>query len=258
MTKYSAEGGELVEYTPDSLANLSTPPKFFLRPVTERERRRLRKIAIQEGIRSHDVAKLREETLNGLRELWSEEVFAQQEGRLRAFWDAFDQYEMEIVGQDNPEPFEHPDKPQMIELSERITRAWPPLLRMAADNNEWDETWPKLIASLTIAGWRDIDLRYERAEGVVSLDCLVDLESALEAIEAQALDDHVDGVVGHGTAFLQLVTRCIRMFTVSKAEEKNSVSPSKSSTTPNTSKASGKGRKAGASTATTSTETPAT
>lgn len=257
MTKYPAEGGELVEYTPDSLVNLSTPPKFFLRPVTERERRRLRKLAIQEGLRNHDVASLREETLNGLRELWSEEVFTEQEGRLRAFWDAYDQYETEIAGQDDPAPFEHPEKPAMIELSDRITRAWPPLLRMAADNNEWDETWPKLIASITIAGWRNLDAVYERVEGIVSLDSLAGMEKALDEIEAQAITDQIDGVIGHSTAFRQLIVRCIGLFSVSKAEEKNSESPSKSSTTPNTSTASGKGTKAGSSTAKTSSKTPA-
>ncbi|MDQ4421471.1 hypothetical protein OOT33_13670 [Sphingobium sp. DEHP117] len=245
----------MVEYTPDSLVNLIEPPKFFLRPVTERERRRLRKLAIQEGLRSHDVAKLREETLNGLRELWSEQVFAEQEGRLRAFWDAYDQHEQEQEGKEDPEPFEHPDKAAMMELSERITRAWAPLLRMVADNNEWDETWPKLIASITVAGWRDLDARYERSEGIVGLDCLDEMEKALDAVEAQAMTDQVDGVIGHGTAFRQLIVRCIRLFSVSKAEEKNSESPSKSSTTPNTSKASGKEQKAGSSAAKNSSET---
>lgn len=259
MTKYPAEGGELVEYTPDSLANLPVPPKFFLRPVTERDRRRLRKLMLQEGIRTHDIARLREETLTGLRELWSEEVYAEQEGRLRAFWDAYDQYELEQEGKQISErdPFEHPDLVNMHELSERITRAWPPLLRMAADNDEWDDTWPKLIASITIAGWRNLDVRYERVEGVVDLGCLSEMKAALDAIEEQAIADQIEGVIGVGMASAELILRCSRLFSVGKAEEKNSVSPSKSSTTRNTSTASGKGAKAGSSTAKSSTETPA-
>lgn len=255
MTKYPVEGGELVEYTPDSLANLPVPPKFFLRPMTERDRRRLRKLAIQEGLRNHDSDALRAETLRGLKELWSEEVYSEQEGRMRAFWEASDQYEKEIEGVEEPEPFDHPDLVWMLELSERVTRAWPPLLKMAADNDEYQSTWPKLIASLTLAGWRDIDVRYERVEGVVTLRCLDDLESKMAEIEDHAVADQIEGAIGRGAAFVQLVTRAIRMFGVNKDEEKNSASPSKSSTTPNTSKESGKEAKAGSSTAKNSTET---
>ncbi|WP_164975647.1 hypothetical protein [Sphingobium fluviale] len=63
--------------------------------------------------------------LTGLQSLWSEDVFAAHEGRLRSYWDAYDQYEREMEGVDEPAPFEHPDTQQMIELSERITRACP-------------------------------------------------------------------------------------------------------------------------------------
>lgn len=256
MTKYPVEGGELVEYTPDSLANIPVPPKFFLRPVTERDRRRLRKLSIQEGLCSHDTDALREETLRGLKELWTEEVYAEQEGRMRAFWEASDQYGEEMEGVEEPPAFDHPDLKWMLELSQRVTRAWPPLLKMAADNDEYQSTWPKLIASITIAGWRDLDVRYERVEGVVTLDCMDGLESKLAELEDEALANKVEGTIGQGLAFVQLITRSIQMFTVDKDEEKNSESPSKSSTTPSTSKGRGKGAKAGSSTAKNSTETP--
>lgn len=253
MTKYPLEGGELVEYTPDSLASIPVPPVFLLRPVTERDRRRLRKLAIQEGLSKHSLADLRAETLTGLQSLWSEDVFAAHEGRLRSYWDAYDQYEREMEGIDEPAPFEHPDTKQMIELSERITRAWPPLLKKLADNSEYDETWPKLIASIALAGWKNLDLRYERDEGIVPLDCIDQLASKLIDMHAE-----VEGNLPSNLPFIEVLTRAIQMFTLGKDEEKNSESPSKSSTTPSTSRKAGKVTTGGKSTATPSTETPAT
>lgn len=253
MTKYPLEGGELVEFTPDSLTSIPVPPIFLLRPVTERDRRRLRKLAIREGLAKHSIADLRNETLAGLQDLWTQEVFAEQEGRLRAYWDAYDQYEKEMEGVEEPPSFEHPDIAMMVDLSERITRAWPPLLKMIADNNEYDETWPKLIASIVIAGWKNLDFRYERDEGVVLLDCLDRLGGKLSDLYQE-----IEGNDASNIPFIQLLTAAIKMFTTNKDEEKNSASPSKSSSTPPTSKGTGKVTKAGSSTAKSSSETPAT
>ena len=92
MTKYPSKVGSWSNLRP-TLTSIPVPPIFLLRPVTERDRRRLRKLAIREGLAKHSIADLRNETLAGLQDLWTQEVFAEQEGRLRAYWDAYDQYE---------------------------------------------------------------------------------------------------------------------------------------------------------------------
>lgn len=258
MTKYAYEAGEIVEYTPDSLANIASPCVFRLRPATERDRRTIRKLIHKNRLVRHSAPDMREEMINGLREMWSEDTLLAYEGRLRSYWDATDQYEQEFSGAENPPPFEHPDQKAMDELSNRVFKVWDPLASMIADNAEFDDVWPKLIASVVIAGWSGIDASYGREDGVVTMECLDAVRAALVKVEEKAMEDKVEGVIAPGIAFMQLVTRAIGMFSLGKDEEKNSSSPSLSAKTPPTSKKVGKEVEAGSSMASSSTETLAT
>lgn len=257
MTKYSHEAGELVDYTPDSLANIAAPPVFRLRPATERDKRLIKKLIFKEGLVRHSDQALRDEMLRGLKALWSENIFTENEGRLRAYWDALDQYEAHVAGipfADRP-AFEHADSTAMDELSERVRRSWGPLRDMGADNAEFDEVWPKLIASVVIAGWSGLNASYSREDGMVTMEAMEAAREALTSLEVQAAADKVEGIAFPGSAFLELITRAIGMFQLSKGEEKNSVSPSKSDPPPSTLKKAGRDKASGSSTALNTTET---
>lgn len=254
MTKYPHEAGEVSHYTPASLANLDAAPVFRIRPATERDRRTVRSLIISERLRDYTVQEFRTETLNGLRELWSEDVYAQNEGRLLAYWDALDQYES-MEGE--KEPFSHPDEKAMDELSARITEAWPPLGRMAAKSADFHETYPKLCASVVILGWSGLDAKYAREEGITTLESLEGAAFALADIERKAIADKVDGIIGPGVAFIELITRAISTFSLNRGEEKNSESPSPSPETLSTSETDGQDKEAGRSTAKSSKKTRA-
>jgi len=258
VTNYPAERGEILAFTPDSIANLPSPPVFRIKPGTGRDRRALTKLLISEGLVRHSLADLREETLRGLKAQWSDDVFGEQEGRIRGYWDAFDQHIKEHEGEEEIPDFVHADAQAMHDLSKQIFEAWEPLRQMAADNQDYDATWPSLILCVMLAGWSGIDVMCKREAGIVPLESIAELSESLSSIEEEN-GGIVDGIVSPGVAFMQLCSEAANRLTLNRSEEKNSASPSPSTSTPNTSKKGGKANKSSRSKASaSSTETPAT
>lgn len=264
MTRYPREAG-VIEFTPDSLKNLPDPPKFLIRTATPRDRLRVDDILIEEGLRQHSTADMRAEMLRGLEANWSPEIFAEYEGRIKAYWDALDQYD-KIAEEHakNPDPkkkelpdFEHPDQAAMEKLTEEVNAGWHPLRRMTAQIVRFNRLTPDITASVLLKGWRGLDVPYAREAGVVPLETMWEVREAVSAIESEN-GGKVEGIGAPGTAYVQLAAKCAGMIFLTEQEEKNSASPSPSSETPSTSKEAGKDQADGSSTAKSSPEIPAT
>lgn len=257
MTKYAQEATEVLSWTPPSLASIPNPPVLLLKPGTRRERRIYSRMLVEEGLRLHSQAAFRDETIKGLKELWSPEIFAENEGRLKAYWDAFDQHQRDNEGAKDPSPFDHPDREPVEEMSRRITRAWAPLREMAADIISYNEDAPAVMVAILLAGWKNIDLPFLLVEGTVPLDRVEDLEARLEAVENDPEHRKIEGVQP-GLAAMQLRAKCAERLFLTEAERKNSASPSLSISTPQPSTENGAVEEAGTSAASDiSTETPA-
>ena len=170
MTKYPLEGGSWSNLRP-TLTSIPVPPIFLLRPVTERDRRRLRKLAIQEVWRSTALLICATRRWLACKTYGRRRCSRNRKAASAPIGMPTTSMKRKWAASKSHPRSEHPDLAMMVDLSERITRAWPPLPKMIADNNEYDETWPKLIASIVIADGRTSDFRYERDEGVVPLDC---------------------------------------------------------------------------------------
>lgn len=223
---YPASTREVEAFTPDSLANMTNPPSFRIRPGGEHEKRTLGKLLVSENLRHHSVADMRAETLNGLRDGWSEEEYAENEGRIKAYWDAYDLYEQQIKGQDEPPLFEHPDAEAIERLSKEVYDGWRPLRVMAAENADYNHLWPFLILCVMVTGWKNLpDARFRREAGVIPLESIKQVKSVLDTLDKE------EGQIS-GVSFMQLCGRAATLFTLSGQEEKNSVSPSPSSSTP--------------------------
>jgi len=257
VTKYPHEAGEVEEFTPASLRNLPCPPVFLIRPATPRDKRRIDKLVIKEGLSFHSNDLIRDAMLSGLKAQWSDDIYLVQEGRIKAYWDAIDQYAKQYAGAADAPEFKHPDDADMKTLTSRIFKVWPPLCEMAADNAEFNEVWPTLTAAVLLIGWTGIDVPFRREANQVSIDDLSDLGEALADLEREHAGGTIESIGEPGTAMNELCARCASAIYITKGEEKNSVSPSPSPETPATSKTDGLETTDGPSTATPSTKIPA-
>lgn len=255
MTRFPHEAG-VIEFIPDSLTNLPDPPKFLIRTASPRDRQRVNRLVYEEGLQQHSVAAMREEVLRGLKANWSEDIFAEQEGRIRGFWDALDQYQEEAKGIADPPPFEHPDRKAMDDLIDEVRKNWRPLRVIIADIAAFNTAFPSVVSSVLIKGWRNLDTPYRREQDVVPMETMLAVSEALDVIETEHRGK-VDGVGESGLAFAQLTAKCAGMMYLTEDEEKNSESPSPSSAAPRTSKKDGKAMEDGSSAEKSSTETPA-
>ncbi|PZU59831.1 MAG: hypothetical protein DI547_04970 [Sphingobium sp.] len=211
---------------------------------------------VREGLRLHSQEDFRKETLLGLEALWSPEHFAEYEGRLRGYWDAFDQFQTEHAGTDDAPDFEHPDAGAVDDLTRRVTASWRPLRDLAADLIAFNADSPTIMLSVLVDGWKHLDVPFAREEGVVTLDKLEDVEDALLAVEREAMERKIEGV-SPSLAWLQLRAEAGARLFLSRTEEKNSASPSLSPPTPSISLTDGPEIPDGTSTASeTSTSTP--
>lgn len=248
---YPASTREAEAFTPASLANMTSPPSFRIKPASEADKRALGKLLITENLRHHPAKAIREETLRGLRAGWSEDDYAANEGRIRAYWDAFDQHVEATSGEASPTPFEHEDSEAMEALSKQVFEAWPPLRGMAADNADYDATWPSVILSVMLTGWKNLDVKFRREARIIPLDTIALIRKQLDKLERE------EGAI-EGVAFMQLCAKAAGLFGLTGDEEKNSASPSPSAKTPTTSTTDGPESAGTSSTASaSSTETPA-
>lgn len=228
MTRYPVEASEIQRYTPESLANLPSPPVFLIKPATRREKRLHQRLILESGLSRHTDASIREEMIRGLAELWSPDQFAEYEPRIRDYWNALDQW-LARVAKLPPEErikevFEHPDQVAVDEVISRIYKIWQPLLVMVADNIEFREQAPMLTLSCMLTGWEHVGTPFVLTGNFVPLDTIEDIADWLGKLEADHQD--IEGVQASGTAFAQLTLETGKALMLSEEERKNFDSPS--------------------------------
>jgi hypothetical protein len=244
------EASEKLVFTPPCLEQIDPVPTLTIRTATNREKRMLRRLHMEAGLRRHGIEAIRAEVLRGLETQWSAEAFAGHKPTIEGYWRAGDDYALQKA--DDPDlvfDFDEEVAAAVDQLTRDVADAWPPLRRMLADNSECDDLAPVLTAAVMIERWTGIDTPRVIERGYLTMDCAEALRDELEAMERRA-------GMPTGRAFAQVLGACLSRFSLAEDEEKNSASPSPSPTPPpssNTKSARGVS-KASAS----STETPAT
>lgn len=239
MTGIPIEAGEVRRFTPPSLANLPSPPTFLLKPAGRREKRAHGRLIVEAGLRRHSQEAMRDEMIRALSSQWSPELVAEHEPRLRAYWDALDCWIKQVReqaegakkddGAETPR-FEHPDKKAIDKLNDQIVDAWPPLRKMAADNIAFDEESPLLMACCLVLGWENVSVPFALEAGNVPVERMEEMSEWLGDLE-QEKAGQVEGIGARGTAFAELCLETGKALYLDKAQEKNSGSPSPTTST---------------------------
>lgn len=251
-----AESSETLVFTPPQLeAKMENPPRFRLRAVEMREKRFFDRLMIEEGVRQHSTDAFRAEILRGIEATATPENAAELEPRLKAFWEALDDHtkEQADLPSDQRTAFEHPDKDKIETLGERVADAWPPLRQMTADNADAAAMLPLIAVAVAVSGWSNLEAQFDKDRGFITVDSATSVMDAL-----RKLDEKHN--LSPGLSWLQLTTKALGRIFLDKEQEKNSASPSPSSSPPSNMKTGGKGSPAGQSPESTanSTETPST
>jgi hypothetical protein len=222
------EASHIKRFTPASLAEIEGAPVFLLKAGSRRDRLRHEEIMAEEHLNHYDQESIRAETLRGLEALWSPDDYEIWAPRLQMFWEARDQWVEENRDLEEKAPFEFTDfdPAEVRSLSSRVSENWPPLRKMAIANLKFDREFPKQIGSIILVGWSGIEAKFERADGLVSLDAIDLLERDLAKIEFERLGTK------SGAIFAELMLECANRLFLSASAEKNSASQPPSSTAP--------------------------
>lgn len=246
---YPYEAGEAEQWTPPSLEDMDSPPVFWIRWGTTREKRRQKRIMREEGLRTHSDEALRDETLIGMKELLGEKDFGIWLPRVKQYWDAIDawsreQAELEV---EDRTPFKYDDADAVEEVLAQVRKDWRPYCVMRADIAEVNDLMPSIINSVMIEkveGLDDIALEFERTRHGSYLT-LESAEALAETLEVMAFDRNIKAGGDHPVT--QLNAKCVTRLYLPKAAEKNSASPPPSAQSPSDTKDSGAASKDGTS-----------
>lgn len=219
---YPYEKEEIEVFVPQSLQSLDNPPTFHLRPGSGREKKHFRRLAIEEGLRNHGNDRIRQELLTGLKAFCTESEYFDWEPRIKALWEAGDEYNkdhQETPIGDLPE-FTHPDQDAVDKVLAAVKRDWKPLRVMAADNIAFTESLPSLTGSLIIMKCENVDVPIKKDGKYLDLECV---EAISEWLTDFAEEHEIDG-----NPASELDIACLLKMNFTKAQEKNSASPSPS------------------------------
>lgn len=246
MQRIPVDAGEVETFTPAALSHVETPPVFRLRAVTRRQREAMEYHLIREGLRRYTEEEIREASIDELCRLWACGPEDEQPQRVRAFWQAVDDY-LEHVrdtmkaheGDAAPDiaSFDHPDLAEISALTARLQEASPLLRSMATENIRFDREFPRIAAAHTIIGWTGIATPMVRDAGVLSVDCIADMKDELTETHDEA----------GKLAWVQLYDAVMKRIYLQPSAEKNSNSPAPSQQTPAPTKDNGQASQAGKS-----------
>lgn len=211
------EASETLVFTPPALADMDPQPKFVLRAMTGRDKRFHLRLYREEGVTLHQGPSFRAETITGLKDLWEPKDFDDYVPRIKAYWEALDDFELQL--KDDPDlawTFDADEEAKVKLILSRIDEAWPPLRRMYADNAEFGQMVVPLMVAAVVKSWAGLDVPMHRDRGYLSVECAEALCEAVSALNPVALSE--------------LFVACADRVTLSKEEEKNSASPLPSKT----------------------------
>lgn len=228
------EASDTLVFTPDSLKDCENLPTFTLRAATTREKRFHRRLAAEEGVRTHPPEAIREEVLRGLKSLWSQEDYERHQPIVQSYWDAGDEFALQA--KDDPDlewSYDSEIEAAVKDLTRKVQDAWPPLRRLLADNMDYATMTGPLMVAVIVEKWVGLDLPRQTDRGFLTLGCAEALREALADYEERA------GKPGKevGSAWTELFVACTQRMYLDKEEEKNSESPSPSEMPQTSSKA---------------------
>lgn len=252
------EASELLPFTPASLKNIENAPSFTLRATTPRDRRFHQRRFVEEGVSRHDGAAIRAEILVAIKHLSGDDGYAKIAPALKDVWEARDQFELQRA--DEPDLVFEYDQ-EILDGADlavnKVMKQWPPLRMMVADNIDFNDMVPLVVASVVVNSWTGLKVPREIDRGYLTTECITAVKDALDKFEAdnQELYD-----LEPGTAWAELFGACAMRMALDKEEAGNSASLSPSGTSPEPSTATTTSAKAGKSrkSASSSTKTPAT
>lgn len=231
------EASDTLAFTPECLKTLKNPPSFVLRALGTRDERYLRRLYIQEGLTSHGMEEIRAEILKGLQALWTPEVYAEQSPHVTDYWEAADQHALTVRALMKEEPDIEPDDARLTfvydaeieravtDLITRVEKSWPPLLRLYADNAEFNEESMVVLIAVAVESWTGLDAPFDLDGGYLTIDSATRIKKALRKLEK------ANGLI-EGWAWAQLTMECGRRMRLDEEEAGNSASPSPSNESP--------------------------
>lgn len=263
MQRIPLHAGETQTFVPTVFAEMESPPSFTLKAPTRRHREDMQYALHEARLRRHNDEDMREAMVDELCRLWQCEETDEKVERLRAYWQAIDEYNDEIeshlmevqaakdTGQDPPTdlaPFEHPDSGPVEELIAQLARASDLLGRMGTENVRFSKEFPRYAIAHCVIAWTGFETEPRFEAGTLKIDSVVELLDELEA----RFDEKGE------LAFIELASAAVGRFYVTKATEKNSASGPASQQTPRASKVTGSASPNGNSPASVSSDaTPA-
>jgi hypothetical protein len=214
------EVSEVLAFTPSEYENAEPRPVFVLRAASPRDRRHHTRLYRENGLVMYGKDAVRAEMLNGLKAEWTAEQFAMHEPVLRQFWDAQDDYALQV--RDDPDlvwSYDEEIERAVADLMERVEDAWPPLRRMAARNIECAELIVPVMLAAVVKNWSGFDHRRVLDRGYIEFECAIEL--------AQKIEQRLGR-----TALSELFVACSKRMRIDEETAGNSASGSPSGTTP--------------------------
>lgn len=220
------EASELLDFTPASLKDIEGAPVFVLRASTSRDKRFHRRLMLEQGIRFHDQETIRREVLNGLKELWDAEAFAQHGPVIEELWSARDDFEKQL--KDDPKlvwSYDVEIENAVDDLVRMVSQQWQPLRSMIADNADYGSMAAPMLVTVTLKRFSGLDVKPRNERGYFTIETTEAIEEALGKFEK------ANGLVV-GTAWAELTITCSQRMYLTAEESGNSELQSPSKTAP--------------------------
>lgn len=223
---------QISQFTPAPLLDMGAAPVFSFRPVTERDIRAFWEECAVQGYKQHTDAVLREAIKAGMAELWDPESLVAKQTMLQAFWDAVDH------NANNPEDqvaIDPADSKAVTALVEAVADRSLPLRRLLMDNRRFEADVPKLAIGFFCVGWRNVETPFRRAEGIIPLTTVDELEKELNRLDGELAAPPAKQKPPQAGSFIHLAMHAFDLMQLTAAELGNSEPLSASGPTPNVS-----------------------
>lgn len=221
------EAGATLAFTPECLKHLDDAPVFYLRAATWREKSFRTELSREYHLTRYTEKEVRAEILNGVRALNGEEKYDELSTRLTEYWQALDDFALQRQEDSSLKWEVDPEVEQaIVDLIESVNSNWRPVGKMNRANGKFDDYFALFTIATTVLRWTGFDVKRELEEGYLSLDCANAISERLFAVGTKADPENAR------LPFIELYLACLGRYRLDREEEKNSVSPSPSETSP--------------------------
>lgn len=205
---------EVEEFTPDALKGAKVKPVFRLKAADRRDRRLYQRLLILNNATGHSQDDVRREVIAACEAMWDADTAAREVPRLKAYFDADDEYAKEVEewrkeqaekakakpkkgataeepkegAKDEVQPpkFDYPDAEACEKLVREISKRWPPLREIMADNLDREQTAPMCLCAVVVGGWDGMKAPFRLVNDTVPLDTMEAMMEELAGLSADA------------------------------------------------------------------------